>query len=106
MSAKTDSQVMRVLPLTGFSDMVAWYADMPSPDNATYERYSPFFHPVIISFTELPASNDIIRPAPNPVRGPARGTVFADKDGKIVENFKKEIGEFYSKSLRALRKGF
>ena len=113
MSAKTDSQVMRVLPLTGFSDMVAWYADMPSPDNATYERYSPFFHPVIISFTELPASNDIIRPAPNPVRGPARGktritweSVFADKDGKIVENFKKEIGEFYSKSLRALRKGF
>ena len=56
---------------------MAWYADMPSPDNATYERYSPFFHPVIISFTELPASNDIIRPAPNPVRGPARGTVFA-----------------------------
>ena len=193
---------MRVLPLTGFSDMVAWYADMPSPDDATYERYSPFFHPVIISFTELPASNDIIRPAPNPVRGPARGTVFAtpathqrfvicdmdfhtfagvaktvplagprtgfgagriisfdagnsvkeiitgwkkgeylsyvassglgisayhatislkpvrgktritwesvfaDKDGKIVENFKKEIGEFYSKSLRALRKEF
>ena len=34
------------------------------------------------------------------------GIVFADKDGKIVENFKKEIGEFYSKSLRALRKGF
>ena len=44
-----------------------------------------------------------------PVRGKTRITwesVFADKDGKIVENFKKEIGEFYSKSLRALRKGF
>ena len=34
-----------------------------------------------------------------PVRGKTRITwesVFADKDGKIVENFKKEIGEFYS----------
>ena len=44
-----------------------------------------------------------------PVRGKTRITwesVFADKDGKIVDNFKKEIGEFYSKSLRALRKGF
>ena len=44
-----------------------------------------------------------------PVRGKTRITwesVFADKDGKIVENFKKEIGEFYSESLRALRKGF
>ena len=44
-----------------------------------------------------------------PVRGKTRITwesVFADKDGKIVENFKKEIGEFYSKSLRALRKEF
>ena len=34
-----------------------------------------------------------------PVRGKTRITwesVFADKDGKIVENFKKEIGKFYS----------
>ena len=48
-------------------------------------------------------------PYQKPVRGKTRITwesVFADKDGKIVENFKKEIGEFYSKSLRALRKGF
>ncbi len=33
-------------------------------------------------------------------------SVFADKDEKRVENFKNEIGEFYSESLRSLRKGF
>ncbi|MDI1495931.1 MAG: SRPBCC domain containing protein [Cenarchaeum symbiont of Oopsacas minuta] len=44
-----------------------------------------------------------------PVKKKTRVTwesVFADKDERAVENFKKEIGVFYSDSLRQLRNKF
>ena len=61
-------------PRTGFGAgrMISFDAD-----NSVKEIITGWKKGEYLSYVALPASNDIIRPAPNPVRGPARGTVFA-----------------------------